>query len=236
MSQSPLIYEQHDNVGVVRMNDGKVNALSYDMIDAFLAAMDRAEKEASALVIAGQPGRFCAGFDLKEMTRSPQAAVDLLTHGCELYMRLYGFKLPVIIACTGHAVAGGALLALCGDVRIGAAGDFKMGLNEVAIKMPLPVLAIELARARLKTHALTAATLCAQLYAPEAAVDAGYLDQVVQPDELMATAIGLAGQMGQLDRHAFMETKKRLRGATITHIMDTLETDMAGFAPPQVGS
>ena len=82
-------------------------------------------------------------------------------------------------ACTGHALAGGALVVLTGDYRIGASGEFKIGLNEVTIGMPVPVLAMELARDRLATSELVRATLLAQIYNPEGAVRAGYLDAVV---------------------------------------------------------
>ena len=109
MEQGLVTYELKDSVAIIQMDDGKVNALSHQMVDALLSALDRAEAEANAIVLAGRPGKFCAGFDLKTMMSSPKAAVDLLTRGCDLYMRLYGCPLPVIIATSGHAVAGGAL-------------------------------------------------------------------------------------------------------------------------------
>ncbi|MEE2756751.1 MAG: crotonase/enoyl-CoA hydratase family protein [Myxococcota bacterium] len=232
MADALINYTDHDGVALIQMNDGKVNAISYQMLDQLMGALDRAEESANAIVLTGQPGRFCAGFDLKTMMASPQSAVDLLTRGCDLYMRLYGFSLPVVIACSGHAVAGGALLTLCGDQRIGIDGDFKIGLNEVAIKMPLPVLAMELARERLSTAALSTATLAAKLYSPDEAVTAGYLDSTVAPDSLITHALSVGRELGQLDRSAFKETKRRLRGATISHILATLEADMATFAGP----
>ena len=139
-----------------------------------IGAIDQAENEAKAIV-RRTPGKFCAGFDLKTMTSSPAAAVELLTRGCDLYMRLYGCPLPVIIAASGHAVAGGALLVLCGDYRIGIEGPFKVGLNEVAIQMPIPILAIEMARDRLTPNALTEATLGARLYDVADAVGVGHI-------------------------------------------------------------
>ena len=149
------------------------------MIDALVAALRRAEKEAAAIVLAGRAERFCAGFDMRVMMSGRDAAVALLRHGVELLLGFYDTPLPVVVACSGHALAGGALLALTGDVRLGAAGAFKIGLNEVAIGIPIPMLAMEFARDRLSPLELTRATLFAQIYAPDEAVAAGYLDRVV---------------------------------------------------------
>src|SRR6185369_13460742 len=129
----------------------------------------RAEKEAQAIVLSGRPDRFCAGFDLKVMMSGPENATALLVRGSDLLMKLYGASIPLVIACTGHALAGGALVLLTGDVRIGAAGAFRIGLNEVSIGMPVPVLAMELARDRLSPTDLACATLMAQIYTPEEA-------------------------------------------------------------------
>ena len=232
MADSPVHYTHTNGVAVIQMDDGKANALSYSMLDALTAALDRAESEANAVILTGRPGRFCAGFDLKTMSASPESAVQLLTRGSEVMMRLYGFSLPVVVACSGHAIAGGVLLNNCGDVRIGIEGDFRLGLNEVAIKMPLPILAIEIARARLSPAALTEATLGARLFTSAEAVTAGYLDQIVPPDQLMDSAFAVAEAWGAYDRHAFHESKKRLRGMTIQYIEDTLEDDLQAFKSP----
>src|SRR5687768_249445 len=109
-----LTYTLEGTTALVQMDDGKANALSDTMIDSVVAALDRAEKEASAIVLTGRPDRFCAGFDLKVMMSSPEAAVALLRRGADMLMRLYASPLPLVIACTGHAKAGGALVVLTG--------------------------------------------------------------------------------------------------------------------------
>jgi enoyl-CoA hydratase len=215
------------------MDDGKANALSDAMIAALLAALTRAEGEATAMVLVGRPDRFCAGFDLRVMMSGPEAAKSLLGRGSELLMRLYGASIPLVMACTGHALAGGALVLLTGDVRIGAAGAFRIGLNEVSIGMPVPVLAMELARDRLTSTELSRATLMAQIYAPETAAKAGYLDEVVPAADVLARAKEEAARLGVLAKGAFSATKARLRGKTIKHIQDTLEDDMKSLLMPQ---
>jgi enoyl-CoA hydratase len=160
------------------------------------------------------------------MMSSPDAAKALLRRGATLLMKLYGAKLPLVIACTGHALAGGALVALTGDVRVGAEGAFRIGLNEVAIGMPVPVLAMELARDRLQPAELANATLMARIYGPEDAARVGYLDMVVPADAVLARAQEEAAKLATLARPAFVATKERLRGKTIAHVLATLEDDM----------
>jgi len=225
-------YRLEGKTAVVEMDDGKANALSDAMIAAVIAALTRAEGEASAVVLAGRPERFCAGFDLRVMMSGPDRAKALLTNGSELLMRLYGSPLPVVIACTGHALAGGALVVLTGDVRIAAAGAFKIGLNEVAIGMPVPVLAMELARDRLSPTALTRATLLAHVHTPAEALAAGYVDEVVAPEEVMTRALAEAARLGALGRMPFAATKERLRGKSIAHIRSSLESDMRALMFP----
>jgi enoyl-CoA hydratase len=220
-------YTLEGTTATVTMDDGKANALSHAMIDALLEALARAEREASAMVLAGRPERFCAGFDLKVMMAGPDSARQLLRRGAELLMKLYGTPIPLVIACTGHALAGGALVVLTGDVRIGASGAFRIGLNEVSIGMPVPVLAMELARDRLAPAALPIATLGAQIYAPDEAVAAGYLDAAAPADELAARAAQEAARLGAFSRPAYRATKERLRGKTIAHVLASMDDDLA---------
>jgi len=212
---------------VICMDDGKANALSHARMDALSLALARAKGEAGALVLAGRPGRFCAGFDLSVMQSGPESATQLVRHGLELLLEIYGATIPVVIACTGHAVAAGALLLLAGDLRIGASGAFKIGLNETSIGLPLPVVALELARDRLASSELIRATLMGQLYGPEEAVRTGYLDAVVPPEDLLAEATREAAKLGALSGSAYAATKARLRRRTIEYTLETLDADMA---------
>lgn len=228
-----LTYALDGSTAVVTMDDGKANALSNEMIDQLLAALTRAEGEAKAMVLAGRPEKFCAGFDLKVMMSGPANATALLTKGSELLLRLYAAKVPLVIACTGHALAGGALVVLTGDLRIAAAGAFKIGLNEVQIGLPVPVLAMELARDRLVKPELDRATLMATIYSPEDAELAGYVDAVVAPGELLATAKAEAARLGAFSQQAFRATKQRLRGQTLKYIRETMAEDMRTLLTPQ---
>jgi len=229
---TPVTYALEGTTAIVTMDDGKANALSNEMIDALVEALARAEQEASAMVLAGRAERFCAGFDLRVMMSGPEHAKAMLMRGSELLMKLYAAKIPLVIACTGHALAGGALVVLTGDHRIGAAGAYKLGLNEVGIGMPVPVLAMELARDRLSKRALTQATLLAQIYDPDEALRAGYLDVVLPAAEVLPRAKQEAARLGAFSRSAFQATKARLRGTTIAHIRASLDEDVRSLMMP----
>lgn len=229
MSTLSVVVE--DGVTVVRMDDGKANALSMQLLQELLAALTDAEARGSALVLMGRPERFCAGFDLKVMMSSPEAATGLLRRGTELLMRLYGSPIPVVAACTGHALAGGALVLCTADVRLGIDGPYRIGLNEVSIGLPVPILALELARARVQPMALTAATLFSEIYDPAGAERVGFLDQRVPAEALLAQATAHARRLAALPAQAYAATKTRLRGPTIAHIWQTLEQDLAAILP-----
>ncbi len=226
MTTGVLQYALEGSTAVLTMDDGKANALSEVMITSLLEALTRAEKEASAVVLLGRTDRFCAGFDLKVMTAGAEGVRKLFLHGAELLVRLCGLPMPLVIGCSGHAMAGGAQVLLTGDVRIGAAGPYRIGLNETTIGMPLPILGVEFARARLAPTELSRATLGAQIYTSEDAVKAGYLDETRPAAEVRGRAMEEAEKLGALSRPAYAATKQRLRGAMLAHVQSTLESDM----------
>ncbi len=216
MSDEIVRYEMVDDVAVLRFDDGKANVISYASLDALGAALDRAEKdEAKAVALFGRPGRFSAGFDLSVMTDGPSSAIDLASGGARLATRIFDSAAPVVFGVTGHALAMGAVLLCTADERIGVDGPFKIGLNEVGIGMALPEFALTLAEDRLSERHLYRATALAQIYDPQGAVDAGYLDTVVESDALEAAVMDRATQLAaNLDRRAYVRTKRDLRKAT----------------------
>lgn len=229
MSEEIVDYTISGSIAFITMDDGKVNALSHPMIEALHKALDRAEAEADAVVLAGRPGRFSAGFDMRVMTAGPDAVRELLTAGSELLLRIYGFPKPVVMAGTGHAIAGGVLLLATGDTRIGVRGDFKLGLNEVTNGMPVPILAHRLASDRLTRRAFVPAVLHATMYDPEGAVEAGWLDAVTSSDALLADATAEAQRLAALPAAAYALTKGSIRRESIEHIRSTLQSDLTAL-------
>jgi enoyl-CoA hydratase len=225
-------YELRDSVAWLRFDDGRANVASHASMAAIDAALSRAEQEASAAVLLGRPGRFSAGFDLTVINQGVDASRALVTEGGELLVRIVESEVPVVAACTGHALAMGALMLLAADYRIGASGDFKLGLNEVAIKLTLPIFALELARARLAREQLARATTLAEVYDPAGALAAGYLDRVVAAEQLEAEALAAASRFAQLSLGAYRSTKRKLRSAMLERIRASLKQDMASWAVP----
>jgi enoyl-CoA hydratase/carnithine racemase len=228
-------YELVDRVARVTLDDGKANALSHEVIDALRGCLDRAAAEAGAVLLVGRANRFSAGFDLSVMTKSAENARDLVLAGAELLLHLYLYPLPSIAACTGHALAAGALLLLASDTRIGAAGDFKIGLNEVAIQLTLPTFGVELARERLSKRHFSAATMQARIYDPEAAVDAGYLDRIVPPETLAQAAMSDAQRLATLSQPAYAATKQRCRNEMVQQVRANLARDVAQMMGLEAG-
>ncbi|WP_122580048.1 crotonase/enoyl-CoA hydratase family protein, partial [Pseudomonas viridiflava] len=169
-------YQLDDGIATLTLNNGKVNAISPDVIAAFNAALDQSEKDRAVVIVTGQPGILSGGYDLKVMTSSPEAASSLVTQGSTLARRMLSHPFPIIVACPGHAIAKGAFLLLSADYRIGVEGPFNIGLNEVQIGMTMHHAGIELARDRLRKSAFNRSVINAEIFNPEGAMQAGFLD------------------------------------------------------------
>jgi enoyl-CoA hydratase len=207
------------NVALIRMDDSKANVINQAMIASLNAALDEAESKAKAIVISGREGRFSGGFDLQALTGSgQQAAIELLDAGAKLLVRLYANPLPVVAACTGHAIAMGVFILHACDTRVGASGAYKIGANETINGMVLPLFALELSKDRINPRHMTKAIVQAFIYDPVEAVEAGYLDMLTDLDKVEAQALAVAGMLAQLPGHAYHGNKMAIRGATIDRI------------------
>jgi enoyl-CoA hydratase len=222
-------YEVRDRIAYVTIANGKANALSPEVIaglgDALTRAEDAGETEVGAVVITGAPGMLTGGFDLKVMKTSAQAAGQLVTDGGELFARMYGSQIPIVVACTGHAIAAGALLLLGADARIGARGEFRIGLIETQLGMVLPRWAVELAQERLSKRHVQDATVGARIYDPDGAVDAGFLDSVAPPEALADTALAEARRWAELPRAAYRGQVKMCRGERLGRLSEAIAAD-----------
>jgi enoyl-CoA hydratase len=222
-------YEVRDGVAVASIDNGKANALSHAVLEGLADALDRTEQagaeHAGALVVAGKPGFLSGGFDLEVMRSGPEQAGALVTDGGALFTRFFESPVPVIVACTGHAVAAGALMLLGADERIGARGAFRIGLIETQIGMVLPQWAVELAEERLSRRHFQVATVGARMYDPDGARDAGYLDEVVEPDAVVDRAIDVAKEWAKLPRQAYEGQIAMNRGARLARLHDAVDAD-----------
>ncbi|EIK95564.1 enoyl-CoA hydratase [Pseudomonas sp. M47T1] len=218
-------YQLDEGIATLTLSNGKVNAISPEVIAAFNAALDRAEQDRAVVIITGQPGILSGGYDLKVMTAGPQQAVGLVTAGSTLARRLLSHPFPIIVACPGHAVAKGAFLLLSADYRIGVEGPFSIGLNEVQIGMTMHHAGIELARDRLSKAAFQRSVINGEMFTPATAIDAGFLDVVVGAEQLHATALAAAQQLKKINMTAHRKTKLKVRKALLELLDDAIIRD-----------
>ncbi len=234
MSDEVVHYEVRDGIAHVTIDHGKANTLSTEVVGALEAALTRAETagpdSVGAMLITGTPGFLSGGFDLAEMQASPQSAARLTTKGGALFARIFGSPVPVVVACSGHAIAAGAFLLLSADERIGAQGAFKIGLIETQIGMVVPHWAVELSEERLSRRHFQLATVGARIYDPNGARDAGFLDEVVEPDALDARALGAAQYWAGLPRAAYSGQLERHRSARLDQLNAVVAADQAAVA------
>jgi enoyl-CoA hydratase len=234
MTTDVLTIERRGPVMVLHLDDGKANALTFDLIAAMQAAVTEAEADEAigAVVIHGREGRFSGGFDLGVMYGGDfSKIVELVADGGDLVRTLWGCGIPVIAACTGSAVAAGALILLGCDVRIGADVPAKIGLNEVAIKMVLPDWALTIAGDRLSKRHVHRSTANARLTAPSEAVDVGFLDEVVPADQLLDRAVEVATALAEtLDPPSYARTLAKTRGEILDRMSAQVAADRAAVA------
>ncbi len=231
MSHPSISTRRVDKVVCISVDDGRANAFSPSLLAALSDELAEAEadSEVGAAVIAGNQKAFFAGFDLDVIGSGDSKAItEMTTAGGAFIRQAYGASLPVVAASTGHAVAAGALL-LCGcDYRVGVDGAVKIGLNEVAIALTLPRWALLIASERLSKRYLQVSVANAQIFDGSGAVDAGFLDEVTTPDQVVTRAIEVAqGFAEQLDAKAYAATVRNLRGGLLGEMDAAVASDRA---------
>ncbi|MDY0780268.1 crotonase/enoyl-CoA hydratase family protein [Tenacibaculum sp. IB213877] len=219
-------YTSQDNYAIIKIENGKVNAISHEVIDEINECLTKAEQEEKVVILTGKDGILSGGYDLKVMTQSPESAKELVSKGSTLARRMLSFPMPIIVACNGHAVAKGAFLLLSADYRLGTEGDFKIGLNEVMIGMTMHHAGIELAKNKLVPVYFERSVNNSEMYSPKDAVTAGFLDKIVPEEHLLPTATKIAQMFGQLNKKAHAQTKLKVRKAVLENLQKAIELDL----------
>lgn len=212
-------------VTTLTMDDGKVNALSPQMLSELGAGLDAAEADGTVVVVTGREGILSAGFDLRVLRAGGPDALGMLRGGFDLAARLLAFPRPVLIACPGHAIAMSSFLLLSADERIGVDGDATITANEVAIGLTMPLAAIALCRHRLSPAAFDRAVGTAATYTPREAVDAGFLDRAVEPAGYDAAIRAAADRLASLDPAAHAGTKLRVRSRVLAELREAVDAE-----------
>ncbi|MBK6637027.1 MAG: crotonase/enoyl-CoA hydratase family protein [Rhodocyclaceae bacterium] len=208
--ESLVSYELSEGVATITLNDGKVNVLGFAMQEALNAALDKAEADQAVVVLTGNAKVFSAGFDLAVMKAGGPNVPKMMTGGGKIGERLLSFPRPVVLAVNNHAMAMGAILLMCADLRIGSDAGIKVQLNETAIGMVLPHFAIALAHNRLSIKWRNRALVQAEGLDAHKAVAAGFLDEVAPAENFLAYAQERAKGLAALHGASFVATRKRL--------------------------
>jgi enoyl-CoA hydratase len=219
-------YNLEGRLATVRIDDGKRNALSPQVLREIYAALDRAESDRAMVIMTGRESVFSAGFDLKVMKRGGVNAIRMLRSGYALTARVMAYPYPVIAACNGHSFAMGVFLMLSADYVIGSRGDFNISANEVAIGLTMPRVAAAMLRHRLDPAAFQRAVTLSEYFDPESALNAGFFDELVDPEELMVRAEAHAAKLEKLDARAHAASKRRIRAALIRKIRFSIPLDL----------
>jgi enoyl-CoA hydratase len=219
-------YKLEGRVATVRIDDGKRNALSPQVLREIYAALDRAESDRAIVILTGRESVFSAGFDLNVMKRGGVNAIRMLRSGYALTARVMAYPYPVIAACNGHSFAMGVFLMLSADYVIGSRGDFNISANEVAIGLTMPRVAAAMLRHRLDPAAFQRAVTLSEYFDPESALNAGFFDELVEPDNLVPRAEALASKFENLDSRAHTASKRRIRAALIRRIRFSIPLDL----------
>jgi enoyl-CoA hydratase len=209
--------DMRDGAAWITVDDGKVNAMSLEMLREIEGQLDTVRSTGAPAVIKGRPDIFSAGFDMKTFAKGPEPSRHMVVAGVRLIERMLAFPRPIVGACTGHAYPMGAFLLLCADVRFGVEGDWNIGLNEVAIGLAVPQFAIELARHRL-TPAGVARASTGAMFRPQEAAHLGYLDHVVPAREIDAAVSQEVQRLLKLDMKSYERTKARLNAPILAAI------------------
>ena len=223
MSAKLATLTSEDDISIITLDDGKANVFSPNMIQDVNECLDKVPLESGALIITGRQGMFSAGFDLKIISAGDfQATMDMSLSGFKLLSRLFSFPRPILAACSGHGIALGTFLLCCCDYRIGVKGDFMIGANEMRTNMVIPIPILELINHRISSSHKYRAILGAEMYSIENGIDAGLIDEVVDPGNLMETAMLKAKDLASMGHPSYTLTKELLIREPLQKINDAI--------------
>ena len=212
-----------DDISIIKLDDGKANVFSPKMIQDVSECLDKVPTESGALIITGREGVFSAGFDLKIISAgNVQATMDMSLSGFKLLSRIFSFPRPVLAACSGHGIALGTFLLCCCDYRVGVKGDFMIGANEMRTNMVIPIPILELINHRVSSSHKYRAILGAEMYSIENGIGAGLIDEVVDAENLMETAMLKAKDLATMGHPSYTLTKELLIREPLKKINDAI--------------
>jgi len=203
--------ERNGPVALLRMENGKANAISAALLERLDGLIEELG-EARAAVITGQGTAFCAGLDLPALVDLDRTTMrGFIRRFEQVILRIFELPIPLIAAVNGHAVAGGCVLALQADIRIGADRDARIGLNETRLGIGLPALVVETLRFQVPGSSLAPLALEGRLVSPREALQLGVLHELAPEGELLDRALRRAADLADLPPAGLRMVKESLR-------------------------
>ena len=219
-----------DGVAVVTMRHGKVNALDIEFCEALATRFKEltASREVKAVVLTGQGKAFSAGVNLLRLSEGGADYVrQFMPSLHKAFEAVFFHPKPVVAAVNGHAIAGGCVLACCGDRRVMARGAGRIGVTELLVGVPFPVLAFEIVRAAVPPRFLPEVLYSGATYEPAAASERGFIDEIAEPAELLEDAYAIAQELAALSPAAFAQTKAQIRESVAERVQTGAATEKA---------
>ncbi len=220
---------ERNGVAIVTLAHGKANALDTEFCDAIAARLNELQvSPARAVVITGQGTIFSAGVNLLRLSAGgPDYVRQFLPALHRLYEKAFFFPKPMVAAVNGHAIAGGCVLAACADRRLMRGDSGRIGVTELQVGVPFPVMAFEVMRYAVTPQHLAEVMIAAATYAPPQALERGLIDEIVAPELLLEQALAAANAMAALSPAAFALTKRRLREPVAERVRQGRDYDQA---------
>ena len=224
MADSIATLSQENDISIIKLDDGKANAFSYEMLSQVNELLIKVSRDSGALVITGREGLFSGGFDLKTLaTGDMEKITKMVQLGYRLLLELFSFDRPIIAAVSGHSIALGLFVTCSADYRIAIDGKYVCQANEVRNNMDIPLQIMEILKARVNKKYFYPAVYHSDVYSVQESVEVGYIDEVVSEDQFMKRVMEKAKELATLPHPFYANTKKTAQDDIRQKIADAID-------------
>jgi enoyl-CoA hydratase len=212
------------DISIIKLDDGKANAFSYDMLSQVNELLAKVPRDSGALVITGREGLYSGGFDLKTLaTGDMEKITKMVQLGYNLLLELFSFDRPIVAAVSGHSIALGLFVTCSADYRIAIDGKYVCQANEVRNNMDIPTQIMEILKARVNKKYFYPAVYHSDAYSVQESIEVGFIDEVVSKDQFMERVMEKAKELATLPHPFYANTKKTAQEDVRQKIADAIE-------------
>ena len=224
MTDSLATLSQENDISIIKLDDGKANAFSYEMLCQVNELLTKVPRDSGALVITGREGLFSGGFDLKTLGTGDMEKINKMVQlGYRLLLELFSFERPIVAAVSGHSIALGLFVTCSADYRIAIDGKYVCQANEVRNNMDIPTQIMEILKARVNKKYFYPAVYHSDAYSVQESIEVGYIDEVVSEDQFMQRVMEKAKELATLPHPFYANTKKTAQDDVRQKIADAID-------------